>query len=73
MERYGYINYGVFTRLSGFFKSKKIFLIQIFSVREFDKKITIVVIGAGAAGLAAARQLKFFGFDVIVLEARVIF
>nr|CAD2176587.1 unnamed protein product [Meloidogyne enterolobii] len=55
LERYGYINFGVFTRLS---------------VREFDKKITIVVIGAGAAGLAAARQLKFFGFDVIVLEAR---
>jgi monoamine oxidase len=31
---------------------------------------TIVVIGAGAAGLAAARQLKGAGFDVTVLEAR---
>jgi lysine-specific histone demethylase 1 len=29
-----------------------------------------VVIGAGMAGLAAARQLHFFGYDVIVLEAR---
>lgn len=55
LERYSYINYGMFTRLT---------------TRTFDKKLSVIVVGAGAAGLAAARQLKFFGFDVIVMEAR---
>ncbi|MFN8923028.1 MAG: FAD-dependent oxidoreductase, partial [Sphingobacteriia bacterium] len=29
-----------------------------------------VVVGAGMAGLAAARELKTLGWDVLVLEAR---
>ena len=35
-----------------------------------DVKPHITVIGAGIAGLAAARQLKMFGYEVKILEAR---
>lgn len=31
----------------------------------------VLVLGAGMAGLVAARQLQFFGLDVTVLEPRV--
>ena len=37
---------------------------------ELTTRLRIVVIGAGVAGLASARQLAKFGHDVIVLEAR---
>lgn len=35
-----------------------------------EQKETIIVIGAGMAGIAAAKQLQSFGYKVIVLEAR---
>lgn len=46
---------------------------NLWSVFAEPKKVKVVVIGAGVAGLSAARQLKFFGCDVIVVEARVSF
>ncbi|XP_078489110.1 lysine-specific histone demethylase 1A [Ciona intestinalis] len=55
LERHGFINFGIFKR--------------IHPIRKI-KKAKVVVIGAGMAGLAAARQLTSFGMEVISIEAR---
>ncbi|KFK38718.1 hypothetical protein AALP_AA3G150900 [Arabis alpina] len=53
----GYINFGVSSLFAPY-------------VPEDGNEGSVVVIGAGLAGLAAARQLLAFGFKVLVLEAR---
>lgn len=55
LERFGYINFGIFN-------------IEKESINV--KKPKIIIIGAGMAGLTAARQLLYFGFEVMVLESR---
>lgn len=39
---------------------------------EFDSGLPprVIVIGAGAAGLACAQQLRQWGYEVVVVEAR---
>lgn len=55
LEVHGMINFGRFRIIANPFKTQK---------------LKVVVIGAGIAGLIAARQLKYFNFDVRLLEAR---
>ncbi|GLI65648.1 hypothetical protein VaNZ11_009247, partial [Volvox africanus] len=55
LHSYGFINFGL----------------AVASVPDMEHEETIIVIGAGLAGLAAAQQLRQLGYRVLVLEARI--
>ncbi|KAK7314532.1 hypothetical protein VNO77_33058 [Canavalia gladiata] len=57
---HGYINFGLAPEI----KAAKL--------KSFDgfERGTVIVVGAGFAGLVAARQLVFMGFKVVILEGR---
>lgn len=55
--QYGYINFGVAPAIKS-------------AMRKDPTKGTVIIIGSGLAGLAAARQLLTFGHRVVILEGR---
>jgi lysine-specific histone demethylase 1 len=86
LERYSYINFGVFKRIIPLTSIKwppqkrlltgvgQLSINSCFfypSQNQASPKGKVIIIGAGIAGLAAARQLREFGFEVTIYEARV--
>ncbi|KAJ7352825.1 Lysine-specific histone demethylase 1B [Desmophyllum pertusum] len=59
LTKKGFVNHGILGDVR-----------QNFTVPKKAEKLSVIVIGAGAAGLAAARHLNTFGVKVTVVESR---
>lgn len=67
-QHYNIIVYTIYTQCMHMVKCFNCGCVHLF-VGKMPFKV--LVLGAGMAGLVAARQLQFFGLDVTVLEPRV--
>eukprot|EP00798_Chlamydomonas_sp_ICE-L_P008635 gene8635-34083_t len=61
LDRFGYINFGA---------SPGLLATPHPNAPEVEARESVIVVGAGLAGIAAARQLHKWGYKVIVLEGR---
>ena len=68
LTTFGYINFGTMTRTTN--GTSESAFDEFKSRTRDDRKLSVVVIGAGAAGLAAAKHLQNLGHAVVVVESR---
>ena len=68
LTTFGYINFGTMTRTTN--GTSESAFDEFKSRTRDDRKLSVVVIGAGAAGLAAAKHLQNLGHTVVVVESR---